>query len=252
MSRLGHLAYYGFRGTFIWWSPLAFTGMMVVVPLFLVAILGLLKSFVTGSAVSVESVYPISAYSTAFAVIGAVVQLPVRESQFGALEHVVVSARDLTELYLVRGVGILVVAQVSLLASIVGSTVLVGEISPEWIVRALLASLAVAFSALAFGLTLGSAALVTQSHPAVASVGGGLVLLFAGAVVPVEELPGAIQVIANIVPAHHAIRYITGAAGLEGLGFEACVAAGYFVFGALAWNASHGIARRRGSYTWVP
>ena len=252
MTRLGHLAFYGFRGTFVWWNPLAFTGMMVVVPLFLVVILGLLKSFVTGSAVSLESVYPISAYSTAFAVISAVVQLPVRESNFGALEHVVVSSRDLTELYLVRGVGVLVVTQASLLASIVGSTVLVGEIAPEWIVRAVLASLAVSFSGLAFGLTLGSAALVTQSHPAVASLGGGLVLLFAGAVVPVEELPGAIQVIANAVPAHHAIRYITGASGLESLGFEACVAAAYFVFGALVWNASHGIARRRGSYSWTP
>lgn len=251
MNRLGILAYYSFRGTFVWWTPLAFTGMIIVVPVFLVIILGLLKSFVTGSPVSVQSTYPISAYSTTFAVIGAVVQLPVREVNFGTLEHVVVSSRNLTELYLVRGVGILIVAQVSLIASIAGSTVLVGEVAPDWIGRAALASLASSLSGLAYGLALGSAALATRSHPAVASVGGGLVLLFAGAVVPVEDLPGAIQVIANAIPAHHAIGYIIGASGLSALGYEACVAAGYFTFGAAAWNVSHRIARHRGSYLWA-
>jgi ABC-2 type transport system permease protein len=107
---------------------------------------------------------------------------------------------------------------VAVFSLVVGGAIVGIDVAASSYPALLVAALASAFGCTGFGLLGAALGLVTREQAVLANVMFGLLLVFTGANVPVDDLPGWMQAVSNVLPFTHGIDAARRIAGGDSLG----------------------------------
>lgn len=134
---------------------------------------------------------------------------------------------------------------------VVGSAIVGVDIAASSYLPLMVAALISAFGCTGFGLLGAGMGLLLRDQAVLANILFGLLLVFTGANVPIDELPGWMQGVSSVLPFSHGIEAarliadgerLAEVAGL--LGAEAAIGLAYVVLGYAFIRAAEGASRR--------
>jgi ABC-2 type transport system permease protein len=195
-----------YRGLINWLSPWIFVPTLIVAPIFQILLFVYIgrsagvqddEFFVIGNAVQYASIPCL--FSMSHAIAG--------ERYQQTLAYILVSPAGRLPLFLGRALPVIVNAMFVAAFSLVASGVILRIDVPlgSWPAIGLVLAIA-AFSCTGLGLICAAIGLRVRETAVLNNVIFGLLLIFTGANVPVDELPGWMEAIANSVPLTHAIQ----------------------------------------------
>jgi ABC-2 type transport system permease protein len=195
-----------YRGLINWLSPWIFVPTLVVAPIFQILLFVFIgrsagvqndEFFVIGNAVQYASIPCL--FSMSHAIAG--------ERYQQTLAYILVSPAGRLPLFLGRALPVIVNAMFVAAFSLVVAGVILRIDVPlgSWPAIGLVLAIA-AFSCTGLGLICAAIGLRVRETAVLNNVIFGLLLIFTGANVPVDELPGWMEAIANSVPLTHAIQ----------------------------------------------
>ena len=241
-----------FRGLFSWLHPSLLIPTMVVPPLFQVLFFAYL-----GRAAELES--------DTFYVVGNSIQLAALPGLFAmshaiagerrtqTLAHLLASPASRLALFLGRGLPVMAIGLlVSLSSFAFGALVLDVELDWSSLPLLVLTMLTAAFSCTALGLAQAAIALRVRELAVFSNLVFAVLLIFCGVNVPLDDLPGWMSTVAQVLPVTHAVEagleVVAGApladvAGL--LGAEVAIGGAYLVLGIALLRYYEHVARRQ-------
>ena len=252
-------SYLTYRALFFWLNWPSYTGNVFLVPFLYIAMLMLTGRFANSPLDSEYYVLGMAAYSTPFILIWGITQCNYYERVTGTLAHVLGSSGNRWLIFWSKGTmhfpnGLFTVA-----SSLLLSWAFIGlDFSGiNW--ATLVASvLAFAFSCTAFSLCIGIYAIVLRSWLTLSATASGLLILFTGVVIPVDELPYFLPHVGDFLPLTHgvaAFRAAFAGAGLTTVGghllWELGLGACYGFLGYASFLLVEADARRRGSLRYL-
>ena len=195
-----------YRGLINWLSPWIFFPTLVIAPIFQILLFVFIgrsagtetdEFYVLGNAIQYASIPCIFAMTHAIA----------GERHQGTLSYILVTPAGRLPLFLGRALPVIANAMVVSAFSLLVSGLLVGIDVPvrTWAPIALVILIA-AFSCTGLGLVCAGIGLRVRETSVLNNVLFGLLLIFTGANVPLDQLPGWMEAIAVRVPLTHAIR----------------------------------------------
>ena len=195
-----------YRGLINWLSPWIFVPTLVVAPIFQILLFVYIgrsagvqsdEFFVIGNAVQYASIPCL--FSMTHAIAG--------ERYQQTLAYILVSPAGRLPLFLGRALPVICNAMLVAAFSLVVSALILGiDVAPGAWAPIALVILVAAFSCTGLGLICAAAGLRVRETAVLNNVIFGLLLIFTGANVPIEELPGWMQAISNRIPLTHGIE----------------------------------------------
>jgi ABC-2 type transport system permease protein len=195
-----------YRGLINWLSPWIFVPSLIVVPIFQILLFVFIgrsagvqddEFFAIGNAVQYASVPCLFAMTNAIA----------GERNQQTLAYILVSPSPRLPLFLGRALPVILNAMfVAAFSLAVTALILRLDIPPStWAPIALVIAIST-FSCTGLGLICAAVGLRVRETAVLNNVIFGLLLIFTGANVPIEELPGWMQTVANSIPLTHGIQ----------------------------------------------
>jgi ABC-2 type transport system permease protein len=195
-----------YRGLINWLSPWIFVPTLVVAPIFQILLFVYIgrsagvqsdEFYVIGNAVQYASIPCL--FSMTHAIAG--------ERYQQTLAYILVSPAGRLPLFLGRAMPVIVNAMLVAAFSLVVSALILGIDIPAsaWAPIALVIFVS-AFSCTGLGLICAAAGLRVRETAVLNNIIFGLLLIFTGANVPLDELPGWMQAISNRIPLTHGIE----------------------------------------------
>jgi ABC-2 type transport system permease protein len=220
-----------YRGLINWLSPWIFVPTLVVSPIFQILLFVYIgrsagvqsdEFFVIGNAVQYASIPCL--FSMTHAIAG--------ERNQQTLAYILVSPAGRLPLFLGRALPVVVNAWVVSVFSLIVTGLLVGVDVPlsAWPAIALVILVA-SFSCTGLGLVCAAVGLRVRETAVLNNVIFGLLLVFTGANVPIDEFPGWMQAISNSVPLTHGIEAARDVAQGSSLGDVSGLIATEFAIG---------------------
>jgi ABC-2 type transport system permease protein len=243
-----------YRGLINWLSPWIFFPTLVIAPIFQILLFVFIgrsagtesdEFYVVGNAVQYASIPCL--FSMTHAIAG--------ERYQGTLTYILVTPAGRLPLFLGRALPVIVNAMFVSAFSLLVSGVLLGIDVPlkSWAPIALVIFVA-AFSCTGLGLVCAAIGLRVRETSVLNNVLFGLLLIFTGANVPLDQMPGWMEAIALKVPLTHAIqaaRQVADGASLGSVGgliaTEAVIGAVYVVLGYQLLRLMERESRKRAS-----
>ncbi len=249
-------SYLSYRALFFWLNWPAYTGNVFLVPVLYITMLMLTGRFADSPLDSDYYVKGMAAYSTPFILIWGITQCNYYERVIGTLAHVLGSSGNRWLIYWSRGTMHFPNGMLTVATSLFFAWLFIGlDFSrTDWLT--LVASiLLIGFSCTAFALCVGVFAIVVRDWLVISAGASGLLILFTGVVVPLDELPFSLHYLGDVMPLTHGVAAFReafhGAApsAVKGhLLWELSVGICYGLLGYLFFRLVETEARRRGSY----
>ena len=227
-----------YRGLINWLSPWIFFPTLVIAPIFQI----LLFVFIGRSAGTESDEFSVIGNAIQYASIPCIFSMThaiAGERYQGTLTYILVTPAGRLPLFLGRALPVIANAMIVSAFSLLVSGLLLGIDIPvrAWAPIALVILIA-AFSCTGLGLVCAGIGLRVRETSVLNNVLFGLLLIFTGANVPIEQMPGWMEAIAVRVPLTHAIqaaREIADGSSLAGVGnllaTEALIGAVYVFLG---------------------
>jgi len=247
-----------FRGLFGWLHPAIFIPTMIVPPVFQVLFFAYL-----GRAAGLES--------DTFYVVGNSIQLAALPGLF-AISHAIngerksqtlasllASPASRVALFLGRGLPVMAIGLlVSLVSFGFGVLLLDVEISARALPSLVIAMVAAGFSCTALGIAHAAVGLRVREMSVFSNFVFAILLVFCGVNVPLDDLPGWMSTVAQVLPVTHSVeagREIVAGASLNSvaglLGIELAIGTAYLALGLLLLRHFEHVARRRATIELV-
>jgi ABC-2 type transport system permease protein len=195
-----------FRALFSFLRPEIYIPSMLVAPIFQI----LLFVYVGRSAALESDEFYVIGNAVQYAAVPCIFAMifTVAGERFQrTLGYILVSPAARLPLFLGRAVPVIVNGFVVATFSLVVGGVIVGiDIPPESIPGLLLATAICTFACTGFGLIGAGLGLLMREQAVLANVMFGVLLVFTGANVPVDDLPGWMQAISSVLPFTHGIE----------------------------------------------
>ncbi len=232
-----------YRGLINWLSPWIYVPTMIVAPIFQILLFVYIgrsagvqsdEFFVVGNAVQYASIPCLFAMTHAIA----------GERYQQTLSYILVSPAGRLPLFLGRALPVICNAMLVAGFSLVVSALLLGIDIPAsaWGPIALVIFIS-AFSCTGLGLICAAAGLRVRETAVLNNIIFGLLLIFTGANVPIEELPGWMQAISNRIPLTHGIEAARDLANGASLGDVSGLLATEFGIGVVYTVVGYGALR---------
>jgi ABC-2 type transport system permease protein len=240
-----------FRGLFSFLRPSIYIPSMLVAPIFQI----LLFVYVGRSAALESDEFYVVGNAIQYAAIPclfAMIFTVAGERYQQTLGYLLVTPAPRLPLFLGRAVPVVVNGfLVATFALVVGGAIVGIDVPASSFPALAVAALISAFGCTGFGLLGAGIGLLLREQAVLANILFGLLLIFTGANVPVDELPGWMQAVSNGLPFTHGIeaaRRIANGAALTDvgglLGAEAAIAVGYATFGYVFIRGAENASRR--------
>ncbi len=249
-------SYLTYRALFFWLNWPAYVGNVFLVPVLYITMLMLTGRFAGSPLDSDYYIKGMAAYSTPFILIWGITQCNYYERVTGTLAVVLGCSGNRWLIYWSKGTLHFPNGMFTVATSLLFAWVFIGlDFSGvNWLT--LVASiLLIGFSCTAFALCIGVFAIVIRDWLIVSAAASGLLIVFTGVVVPLNELPLSLGYLGNILPLTHgvtAFREAFSGAGPASVGmrllWELAVGVSYGLLGYLCFRAVEADARRRGAY----
>jgi ABC-2 type transport system permease protein len=229
-----------YRALFYWLTPMIYIPSLVVAPVFQI----LLMAYIGRSAGLASDEFYVVGNAIQYAAIPclfAMMQLVGGEKFQNTLGAILVSPAPRLPLFFGRAVPVVLNgAFVSAFSLVVGSLILDVEIPTSAIPSLALVIVVAAFSCTGLGLINAALALRIRESAVLSNVFFGFLLIFTGANIPLDDLPGWMQTVSDVIPFTHSIeaarKLVNGAATSEVMGLvgiELLIGAVYAVAGYL-------------------
>lgn len=227
-----------YRALFYWLTPMIYIPSLVVAPVFQI----LLMAYIGRSAGLASDEFYVVGNAIQYAAIPclfAMMQLVGGEKFQNTLGAILVSPAPRLPLFFGRAVPVVLNgAFVSAFSLVVGSLLLDVEIPTSAIPTLALVILVAAFSCTGLGLINAALALRIRESAVLSNVFFGFLLIFTGANIPLDDLPGWMSAVSDVIPFTHSIeaarKLVDGAptSAVMGLvGIELVIGAVYAVAG---------------------
>ncbi|MGC2192323.1 MAG: ABC transporter permease [Candidatus Dormiibacterota bacterium] len=194
-----------YRALFYWITPWQYIPTMLAAPLFQILFfvylgratgVGTTTFFVVGNSIQICSMSGIYGMTMALA----------NERQFQTLSPILATPANRIALFLGRGLPVLVSGlQTTAFGFLVSALILNFRPSPSALPMLALTVLITTASCTGFGMALGSIGLRARDIWLTANIAYFAMLLLCGVEVPLRQLPGALQVVAHLLPLTHGI-----------------------------------------------
>ncbi|MDE2844027.1 MAG: ABC transporter permease [Chloroflexota bacterium] len=231
-------------------------GNVFLVPVLYITMLMLTGRFANSPLDSDYYIKGMAAYSTPFILIWGITQCHYYERVIGTLGHVFGCSGNRWLIYWSRGTlhfpnGMFTVATSLIFA---GAFIGLDFSSTNWLTL-VTSILLIGFSSTAFALCIGVLAIVVRDWLVVSAAGSGLLIVFTGVVIPVDEMPLFLPYFGDVLPLTHGVAAFREAfvgADLASVGtdlaWEAAVGICYGLAGYLLFLIIEADAKRRGAY----
>ncbi|MDE2940691.1 MAG: ABC transporter permease [Chloroflexota bacterium] len=249
-------SYLTYRALFFWLNWPAYTGNVFLVPVLYITMLMLTGRFAGSPLDSDYYTKGMAAYSTPFILIWGITQCNYYERVIGTLAHVLGSSGNRWLIYWSRGTMHFPNGMFTVTSSLLFAWVFIGLdfSTTNW--PTLIASiLLIGFSCTSFALCVGVFAIVVRDWLVISAAASGLLILFTGVVVPVDELPFHLGYLGDVLPLTHGVAafreaFLGASPGAVGshLLWELAVGICYGLLGYLCFRLVEVDARRRGAY----
>lgn len=249
-------SYLTYRALFFWLNWPAYSGNVFLVPVLYITMLMLTGRFAGSPLDSDYYIKGMAAYSTPFILIWGITQCNYYERVIGTLAHVLGSSGNRWLIYWSRGTMHFPNGMFTVTSSLLFAWVFVGLdfSTTNW--PTLIASiLLIGFSCTSFALCVGVFAIVVRDWLVISAAASGLLILFTGVVVPVDELPFHLDYLGDVLPLTHGVAafreaFLGSSPGAVGghLLWELAVGICYGLLGYLCFRLVEVDARRRGAY----
>ena len=249
-------SYLTYRALFFWLNWPSYLGNVFLVPVLYITMLMLTGRFANSPLDSDYYIKGMAAYSTPFILIWGITQCNYYERVIGTLAYVLGSSGSRWLTYWSRGTMHFPNGMFTVVTSLTFAWLFIGLdfSSTNWLT--LIASiLLIGLSCTAFALFIGIFAIVIRDWLVISAAASGLLILFTGVVVPVDELPFFLPYLGDALPLTHGVAAFRGAflgAGPAAVGghllWELAVGIGYGFLGYLSFRLVEVDARRRGAY----
>ena len=256
MSNFFIQSYLSYRALFLWLNWPAYLGNVFLVPVLYITMLMLTGRFANSPLDSDYYVKGMTAYSTPFIFIWGMTQCNYYERVQGTLAGLFGCSGNRWLIYWAKATfhfpnGIFTVS-----TSILFAWVFVGlDLSTTNWPTLLISVLLICFSCTAFGLFISVFAIVMRDWLVISAAASGILVVFTGVVIPVNELPFSLAFIGDVLPLTHGVAAFRGAfvgAGVSSvwgdLLWESSVGIGYGFFGYVFFRFVEADAKRRGAY----
>ncbi|HUY08661.1 MAG TPA: ABC transporter permease [Candidatus Dormibacteraeota bacterium] len=194
-----------YRALFYWITPWQYIPTMLAAPLFQILFfvylgratgVGSTTFFVVGNSIQICSMSGIYGMTMALA----------NERQFQTLSPILATPANRIALFLGRGLPVLVSGlQTTAFGFLVSALILNFRPAPRALPELALTVLVTTASCTGFGMALGSIGLRARDIWLTANIAYFAMLLLCGVEVPLHQLPGALQVVAHLLPLTHGI-----------------------------------------------
>ncbi len=232
-----------YRGLINWLSPWIYVPTMIVAPIFQILLFVYIgrsagvqsdEFFVIGNAVQYASIPCLFAMTHAIA----------GERYQQTLSYILVSPAGRLPLFLGRALPVICNAMLVAAFALVVSALILGIDIPvsAWGPIALVIFIS-AFSCTGLGLICAAAGLRVRETAVLNNIIFGLLLIFTGANVPIDELPGWMQAISNRIPLTHGIEAARDLANGASLGDVSGLLATEFAIGVVYTIVGYGALR---------
>ena len=240
-----------FRALFSFLRPAIFVPSLLVAPIFQI----LLFVYVGRSAALEDDAFYVIGNAIQYAAVPCLFAMTFTiagERYQRTLGYLLVSPAPRLPLFLGRALPVVVNGfLVSLFALVVGGAIVGVDVPASSYPAIAVAAAASALGCTGFGLVSAGIGLLLREQAVLANILFGLLLVFTGANVPVDELPGWMQQVSQALPFTHGIEAARRLAGGEGLGdvagllgAELLVGAAYGVLGFAAIRFAERLSRR--------
>ena len=249
-------SYLTYRALFFWLNWPAYTGNVFLVPVLYITMLMLTGRFANSPLDSDYYIKGMAAYSTPFILIWGITQCNYYERVLGTLAYVLGSSGNRWVTYWSRGTMHFPNGMFTVATSLVFAWLFIGlDLSDANWATLTISILLFGFSCTAFALCVGIFAIVVRDWLVISAAASGLLILFTGVVVPVDELPFYLNYLGNVLPLTHGVAAFREAfvgAGPAAVGgdllWELAVGICYGLLGYLLFQLVEADARRRGAY----
>lgn len=249
-------SYLTYRALFFWLNWPAYTGNVFLVPVLYITMLMLTGRFANSPLDSDYYIKGMAAYSTPFILIWGITQCNYYERVIGTLAHVLGSSGNRWLIYWSRGTMHFPNGMFTVATSLFFAWLFIGlDFSgADWLtlVTSILLN---GFSCTAFALCVGVFAIVIRDWLVISAAASGLLIVFTGVVIPVNDLPLFLPYVGKILPLTHGVTAFREAfvgapppAVGSHLLWELAVGICYGLFGYLFFRFVEADARRRGAY----
>jgi ABC-2 type transport system permease protein len=232
-----------YRALFGFMTPWIFVPTLVITPIFQI----LLFAYIGRSAGLESDTFYVIGNAIQYAAVPclfAMTQAIAGERYQGTLGYILVSPANRLPLFLGRAVPVIVNAFfVSAFAFAVGSLLLEVEVAAGAVAPIVLVTAVAAFSCTGLGLVNAGLGLVIRESAVLANIMFGLLLVFTGANVPLDDMPGWMRTVAGGLPFTHAIQAARRLAAGETLGDVAGLVLTELAVGAVYAVAGYGLLR---------
>jgi ABC-2 type transport system permease protein len=240
-----------FRALFSFLQPAIYIPSMLVAPIFQILLfvyIGRSASLESDEFYVVGNAIQYAAVPCLFAMIFTI----AGERYQRTLGYLLVTPASRLPLFLGRALPVVVNGfLVATFALVVGGLIVGVDIPASSYPALALAAFVSAFGCTGFGLLGAGMGLVLREQAVLANIMFGLLLVFTGANVPIDDLPGWMQAVSGVLPFTHGIEAarqiaagepLSGAGGL--LGTEAAIGVAYALLGYAAIRTAEGASRR--------
>lgn len=243
-----------YRGLFMWLNPMGYVSNAVLRPMLFVAIFGMVGRYAQSAEAAEAYIIGMSAYSIPLILQGGIIQSMAYDRAFGTLSLNFLSPGSRLALFLSRGVLHLPNGIFSFVCSLLAAWLILGMRFPgaDWVL-VMQSVLVITLSCGAFALFVGVLAIAFRDFFTIAPATNGLILGLTGVVLPVELLPGGLNLVGQVLPLSHGLEALR--AGFSGSGSgagsylltEAAIGVAYGIAGYAMFRVSEGVLRRRGT-----
>jgi ABC-2 type transport system permease protein len=240
-----------FRALFSFLQPAIYIPSMLVAPIFQILLfvyIGRSASLESDEFYVVGNAIQYAAVPCLFAMIFTI----AGERYQHTLGYLLVTPAPRLPLFLGRALPVVVNGfLVAIFALVVGGLIVGADIAASSYPALAVAAFVSAFGCTGFGLVGAGMGLVLREQAVLANIMFGLLLVFTGANVPIDDLPSWMQAVSGVVPFTHGIeaarqivdgKALSGVAGL--LGTEAAIGLAYALLGYTAIRTAERASRR--------
>ena len=249
-------SYLTYRALFFWLNWPSYTGNVFLVPVLYITMLMLTGRFANSPLDSDYYIKGMAAYSTPFILIWGITQCNYYERVLGTLAVVLGCSGNRWLIYWSKGTLHFPNGMFTVATSLLFAWVFIGlDFSGVNWMTLVVAALLIGFSCTAFALCIGVFAIVVRDWLVISAAASGLLIVFTGVVVPVNELPFFLRYVGDGLPLTHgvaAFREAFHGADLVSVGgqllWELAVGVCYGLLGYLCFRFVEVDAKRRGAY----
>ena len=249
-------SYLTYRALFFWLNWPAYLGNVFLVPVLYITMLMLTGRFANSPLDSDYYIKGMAAYSTPFILIWGVTQCNYYERVVGTLSFVLGSSGNRWLIYWSKGTMHFPNGMFTVATSILFAWAFIGlDLSSTNWTTLIVSILLIGFSCTAFALFIGIFAIVIRDWLVISAAASGLLIVFTGVVVPLEELPVFLPYFGDVLPLTHgvvAFRQAFVGVDLASVGthllWELAVGVCYGVVGYMFFRFVEVDAKRRGAY----